>query len=632
MVKKIIIAAIIGFIVFLMGLGIYEKSSGVLSSDGRSSALRELKYEVSILQDGSALVNEYRTYQFIKGDFSRGFLDIEASVDQVSVYEEGNAYSKIEAFDENRPEGTYAVQNEGSNTRIEWYYRVNQKETKTFQVTYWVLNTVTLYNDCADYFQKYLSSANAYKIKKFSVLVNLPEGANEDNTRIWAHGPVGGNIAFKNENQVEMTMENVPAYAYIEARFLLPDQGFSDVSNIMNENAYNRLEEMENTASEKNEDERRFKSIMNLGVLGFSMLMICLPVVSVIKYRARMKRLKPEMQPTYYRELPSDVFPAELDYLMNYYCGKENISLQISATLLDLICKGMIQAQNREKTGVFKGKTEILLIRTNDAKTTAVHEKALVKFLFDTVGEGGNSVTLTQVGKFCSNKKTSDQAYRFYTDFKQKTNKMVQGREYFETKKNVLPKSFNRYMVINIILMILPMIMMNKVDALSNVPIYYISISAFVAFMMTIVSGGKVKRLLTQKGEDQFALWKAFRSFLNDFTTFNEKELPELFMWEKYLVYATVLGAARQLLKQLYSKYPELINANPDARLFYLINQGNFQETYHTLNNIGDAIDSAMRDTVNIASKAASTGSGGGFSSGGSDSGGGSGGSSGGVD
>ncbi|MGH4139920.1 DUF2207 family protein [Clostridium sp.] len=632
MFKKIIITITLAFVLFLIGTGIYENQKGILSSDGKKSILQQLNYEVKILPDGSSIVDEYREYAFIKGDFSRGYIEVEGSVDGVAVFEEDTPYKQLKAFDNNRPKGYFAVQTTGTKTRIEWYYNVEKKESKTFKVQYRVYNTTKLYNDCVDYFQKYVSSDNVYKIKNLAVLVNLPEGANRDNTKIWAHGPTGGNISFKNDTTVELSMKNVPPNEYVEARFLMPVEVMPPTDKKISVDNYNYLYEMENKAAQQDDKSKLKNGVVNIITILISIIFLLLPIISIIKYKSKMKRLKPELIPDYYRDLPSTIYPAELDYLMNHYTQKCNSSVQISATLLDLINKGVINGEVKEKNGVFGNKKDTKFINIWDNwNDLPSHEKALLNFLFIKIGGGTGKVSLSDIKKFCSNKKTAKEAYNFYIDFNKSVQNLVNKRGYFETKRNVLPKSTICYFILYIIIMILPMVLMNKIDFFASSTIFYVSIAGFAGFMIVAIFGGKVKPLLTQKGEDQFALWKAFKVFLGDFTTFDKKELPELFMWEKYLVYATVLGASQKLLKQLYAKYPELINASNNTRLFYLINSGNYQNSYQYLVDIGNGISEAMRDSINIASRA-SKGDGGGFSSGGSDSGSGSGGSSGGVD
>ena len=62
----------------------------------------------------------------------------------------------------------------------------------------------------------------------------------------------------------------------------------------------------------------------------------------------------------------------------------------------------------------------------------------------------------------------------------------------------------------------------------------------------------------TKKGQEDYVRWKAFKHFLEDFGRFDIKELPEIALWERYLVYATVFGLADKVEKAMNVKISEL--------------------------------------------------------------------------
>jgi uncharacterized membrane protein len=154
-----------------------------------------------------------------------------------------------------------------------------------------------------------------------------------------------------------------------------------------------------------------------------------------------------------------------------------------------------------------------------------------------------------------------------------------------------------------------------------------------------IIAGMKMKRR-SQHGESQLALWKGFRKFLKDFSNLDRATLPHLILWEHYLVYAVILGVAKEVIAQLPIVYPEL--NNPQTRFGYNwyytgaggfmgAQQGQFMES--SLNNMATMAASMEKtwntafSTVNSALKSSgrssSSGGGGGFSSGGGGGGGG---------
>ena len=60
-------------------------------------------------------------------------------------------------------------------------------------------------------------------------------------------------------------------------------------------------------------------------------------------------------------------------------------------------------------------------------------------------------------------------------------------------------------------------------------------------------------------------MWQAFGRFLDDFTTFDEKELPEFSVWREYMVYAVAMGNGQKVAKALSLKYPEALSTGTDT-------------------------------------------------------------------
>src|SRR5699024_7133677 len=82
-----------------------------------------------------------------------------------------------------------------------------------------------------------------------------------------------------------------------------------------------------------------------------------------------------------------------------------------------------------------------------------------------------------------------------------------------------------------------------------------ILVIALIIFVVT-------RRFFTHKGALDYAKWMAHKKFLEDFSRFNEKELPEVTLWDKYLVYAVVLGCADNLSKEMNIKMASMENVD----------------------------------------------------------------------
>lgn len=122
---------------------------------------------------------------------------------------------------------------------------------------------------------------------------------------------------------------------------------------------------------------------------------------------------------------------------------------------------------------------------------------------------------------------------------------------------------------------------------------------------------------LTQKGIDEKSQWEGLKKYMQDFSMLNEREVPELILWEKFLVYATVFGIAEQVLKQLKVKYPEFTDDTYLNRTayFYLIAHTDFNTSF--VNSVSSSMQRAYQSSVAHSSASSGGGFGGGFSGGG---------------
>ena len=130
---------------------------------------------------------------------------------------------------------------------------------------------------------------------------------------------------------------------------------------------------------------------------------------------------------------------------------------------------------------------------------------------------------------------------------------------------------------------------------------------------------------------DDLALWQAFGRFLDDFTTFEDKELPEFSVWREYMVYAVAMGNGQKVAKALAVKYPEAFSTGTDAFDDDMYRWLQDMALYDAMDSIGWEVAEARQPSSSASGSDSgcsdnwsdSSGDGGGFSDsdGGSDSG-----------
>ena len=129
---------------------------------------------------------------------------------------------------------------------------------------------------------------------------------------------------------------------------------------------------------------------------------------------------------------------------------------------------------------------------------------------------------------------------------------------------------------------------------------------------------------MEQQSEDDLALWSAFGRFLDDFTTFDQKELPEFPVWRDYMVYAVAMGKGQKVAKALAVKYPEAFSEGTISSDDDFYRWAQDTALYDAMDSIGrDVAEAREPSSSDSGSWSDSDGGGGGFSDsgGGSDSG-----------
>ena len=390
----------------------------------------------------------------------------------------------------------------------------------------------------------------------------------------------------------------------------------------------------------------------------------CLVGTGIYIYFKCDKEYEVDFPHKYMRDFPDNFNPSTVEYLVKKKITEESISAEI----LYLIYEKKIKAtEDKDKKDILLEKNGLELDHTNEL------EKALINLIF----RSKEKIWLKDL------KKTAKTTTSFYKDWK-KVNKIMLNtalseRLYEEDKTKVesstkKKESWKGIVLIMILLVaasigflafILALIIIlcwnkktlsyklkevksefyrtkkySRIFAILTIIYSIIGIihlfvynhfinDAFSVYLIVIIVAiilliyTTIAKKRTEKGALEYKKWKAFKQFLKDFGTMDEKSLPEIILWEKYLVYAVVLGCADKLSKTMKIK---LENMNVDYTFsFDPITFTNLRIISHT---VSSSINSAR--TYNSSSGGSNwssgSGGGGGFSSGGGFGGGGGGG------
>lgn len=528
-----------------------------------------------------------------------------------TFYEYFDTFSQV-TYANNGDMGKYILSSLSDGIRLRMYYSTDNESTE-FLIKYTLKDVGILHSDVVEYYWNFIGNGFEDDIKDLQIRVNYPSKMNKDDFSWWFHGPLTGNSDIVNVNSaytsVLASVKKVSAYEAVDFRTIVPKDGFNELlfKKIDNEEVKTSIIEHEDEIVAKDLEKIKKNKTLFYTFEGLSVIYyVILIIVWIYVYKKYDKERTPKFNLEYNREFIDDYNVEVIDYLMN-----SNITPNaMSASIMNLIYKKNIKAEKilEEKDGY-----KFTLLNRDNLNET---ENYLVDFLFDRVGTN-NEFTTSKLKKYAKSTQTCDRFMSSYTKWKNKVIEDGKNQNFFDK----LPGRFGYgfFMLLAAFLIYLFGVIVFHVE-------FFLIHTLIFAAIIFIVYIGTIKRK-SEKGIEDYTKWKAFKKFLNDFGTFDTKELPEIILWERYLVYATIFGLADKVEKAMNVKIKELDVSNMYGNNYIFIN--NYDLTSSINHSINQAYQGAQ-STITRESASASGGSfgghGGGFSSGGGFGGGGGGG------
>lgn len=615
--KKILKKAIL-FIFIFIGIQIISNNSN--ASGGLR--LRNLNYDVTLNQDGTADVTEtwririedtntlFKTFEVDKSKYKEI-----TNVKVTEVKSNGDVdFTKINQYKYHVDKNCYYALMYKGKFEIAWGAHA-QSTTRTYKISYKIIDAVKNYNDCSEFYWQFISRTSEIPADYIEGTIKLPTSVeNLEDLRIWAHGPLNGNIKKVSNNTVKFTVEDFKENTMLEARIVTPTTIFNKNLNTVNQNKLSSILSEEQTwadqANRKREQiekqiETRRRIIITFFIVTNTLGLILAVVVvrKIIKYHKELKNtpiIKPNQEFEYYRDIDKNQTPAEAGFL--YYFKNTglqcNMTKIVSATMLNLCMKKHISFEQIPNK---KDQIRVNLISEN-IEELKEDEKLIYELLKKVPKNDSNSFTMKEFEKYASNH-SSEVLSKF-----KKIETIAKKSQEQEGKysKELITKHYGWSLkgALYIFLTIASIAFM-----------WLLVIPSLVASIYCFRISGRYNTL-TEKGMSEKEKLKGLKKYMEDFSMMKEKSVPELILWEKYLVYATVFGIADKVLKQLKVVYPEMLDesylSSNGYTYLYLINSPKFSTSF--INTLNNSVRNSYYSSINYSS---GTGGGGGFSSGG---------------
>ena len=634
-IKKLIIMLVISIVVNSIFWLTYKSETETKTSQ----YLENIDYQVTVNKDGSMSVEEtwdiyvsgtntlFKTFDISPSKYS-GITDVK--VKEITNGKNKNLTKINEEMYHVTKDCYYGLNTSSYEFEIAWGIGMDhQFGRRQYQVSYVVEDVVTDYKDCQEIYWQFLAEGqNAVPARKVTGTITLPEDvANTENLRVWGHGPLNGEINKINNHEVEFNVNNLSAGAMLEIRVITEDKMFNVNNNKIKpyRNLSNTLKEETDWSDDANEKANSSKKIRNI-FIGIYILIIVIYIFKIKKVLKISKQEKPEkIRINFFRDIPRDgnATPAEATYL--YKFDKKRLdtgSVQkdaISATILDLCLKKKISLRASEKGTVY---AQVI----GDSENLNKDELAIYNLL-KKVGKE-EEFKLSELNKFARkkyseysiiiNKLVNEARNSLYKQelIDKAEEKLYAKSEYSETIYKWV-KNIYTWLIINYILILIPffrikIITIFGINAHSIIGYILAIIFPFICewlYYLNLQSSIRNKiAVLTPKGNEEKAQWIGLANFMQELSSLDKKTVPELVLWEKYLVYATAFGIADKVIEQMKATYPEVFikerwESENMAEKYPIINFSANPIYYYTtdsspIRNIGGSVSNAYHTSM----------------------------------
>jgi len=496
----------------------------------------------------------------------------------------------------------------------------NKKAQRQYEISYKVKDAVSKHLDYAQLYWQFVGEDFEISSSNVTGTIYLPSKvSNKNDIKVWGHTEdLNGEIYATDTDKIEFEINNFRSGRYIEARVLFPTELITSSSRGDNSQILDKVISEETKwvqeANARREFKKNIKTIIMIVINILAFIGTVLIIKSIMKNNKKLKEMVkfvPEQEIKYFREMPrEDATPAQavaIDNKMLENFPSTIIGDVFSATLLNLNLKKLIEFKMEEKNNI------IIILKDNPEISNEIEEDE--KLIFDFVktaaskNDDPTKITIKQLEKYI--KRSSDKVVKLKEKIEKSTSNTLytkelanraQYKEYKSNRDKIILYSITLYFIIFAIIFAI---------AFCGVGVLPCTIALIITIIINLIIIAKLNskvNVLTQKGVNEQSQWKGLKNYMKDFSLLDKREVPDIVIWEKFLVYATAFGIANKVLKQLRIVYPnieEMVDMNTYTYMNLMI---------HT--NISTSFSNSISNAISSTYSSA-TGGGGGFSGGG---------------
>lgn len=505
------------FLILLFSLFIFGFSKKV-----EANSISKISMDIYIDNNGEATITEVWDCHNNQGtEAYHPYYNLgNSEIKNLTVSESGKSYTTLSTWKTSGSLSDKAYKcgiNKISNG-VELCWGISQYGSHKYTVKYTITNFIAELTDSQMLYWTFIPYNFSTSIGSVYIKVhtnfNIP-----DSVGVWGYGNYGG-TAYVYDGYIEMQSDgklNTNEYMTMLVQF--PSNSFN-TSNSLNHD-FNYYLNMAEEGSVKYQ-KKSSNTILSILVILFTTILNIVPFIFIIflslfiakKHNTSKLNFGPEGKKIpsgipYYRDIPckKDIFRA---YYIGYHYGLlKNKTDILGAIILKWMKDSIIRIEQKESGLIFKKENAVIILNeTNPDRIENEQEKAIFQMLYEASIDG--ILENKEFEKWCN--KSYSRILRWFDNIlDRQKDKLV--REGLITKEEK---------------------------------------TSFKIFKSTIYT-------TTPELRQEAIELAGLKKYLKEYTLIKDREAIEVIMFEEYLIYAQIMGIAKEVAKEFKDIYPEII-------------------------------------------------------------------------
>ncbi len=283
-----------------------------------------------------------------------------------------------------------------------------------------------------------------------------------------------------------------------------------------------------------------FETFFTIGFLGG---ILTLGIIIMIPFLFFKTANFPTKKIKYYREIPSDLPPA----VMQYFTSLGRSVNILPVTILDLINRGYLLADISSKKNIMNlNFNNRISLGNKDLTELRLYEQEIINHIFNKI-TNDNTITLWEIRVYLqsriNNSKVSEFRRRLYNLVYQEV-----------IDRNLLvfliPPIWKNYKAVSVVILIILLKYMVEIETFFT----FLSWGAIPFFIGMIILSFYIIYGIgrpTIKSYEEFQKWRGLKAYLKAASNMRNREIKQIVHWDDYLISATAFGSANLISRDL---------------------------------------------------------------------------------